>query len=59
MLLKYIPGLLGAIGGFVTLQFVSWVENWSLEIAAFIAVYLFVTVSLDKALVRYGSNVNG
>ena len=55
MILKYIPGVLGAITSFVTLQFIGWFDNWSLELAAYIIVYLFVTVSLDKALVRYGA----
>jgi len=53
-MLKYIPGILGAVAGFITLQLTSWFNNWSYEIAVFIAVYLFVTVSLDMALVRYG-----
>lgn len=55
MILKYIPGLAGAVVGFVALQFINWFDNWSLEFAAFIAVYLFVAISLDKALVSYGS----
>ena len=55
MILKYIPGVLGAIAGFITLLFVRWFDNWSFEFAAFIAAYLFVAISLDQALVRYGS----
>ena len=54
MILKYIPGVLGAIAGFITLLFVRWFDNWSLEFAAFIAAYLFVAISLDQALVSYG-----
>ena len=55
MILKYIPGLVGALTGFVTLQFIGWLDNWSLELAAFLGAYLFITVSLDKALVAYGN----
>ena len=54
MILKYIPGVLGAIAGFITLLFVRWFDNWSLEFAAYITTFLFVAVSMDKALVRYG-----
>jgi len=55
MILKYIPGLIGAAVGFITLQFIGWFDNWSLEFVAFIAVYLFAAISLDKALVSYGT----
>lgn len=55
-MLKYIPGVMGAVAGFITLQLVAWFNNWSYELASFIAVYLFVTISLELALVRYGKN---
>ena len=59
IMLKYIPGVIGALAGFITLLFVRWLDNWSLEFAAFIAAYLFVTISLDKALVSYGNKMSG
>jgi membrane protein implicated in regulation of membrane protease activity len=54
MILQYVPGVVGAIAGFVNLQFTGWLNNWSLEFVVFIVVYLLVTISLDKAMARYG-----
>lgn len=52
-MVKYLPGLFGAIAGFVLLQFIGWFNSWVLEFAAFLAAYLFVAISLEAALVRY------
>ena len=52
-MLKYLPGFIGAFAGFFTLQFIGWFDSWMLKFAAYIAVYLFVTITLDSALIRY------
>lgn len=52
-MIKFIPGLIGAITAFIGLPFISWFNSWGLEFVAYIAAYLFVTVSLDTALIRY------
>ena len=52
-MLKYLPGSIGAFAGFFTLQFIGWFDSWMLKFVAYIAVYLFVTITLDSALIRY------
>ncbi len=52
-MVKYLPGLFGAIAGFVLLRFIGWLNSWMLEFSAFLAAYLFVAISLEAALVRY------
>ncbi len=52
-MIKYLPGLTGAIAAFIALLFLGWLEL-SLRGLAFLAIYLVVTISLDKALTRYG-----
>ena len=52
-MLKYLPGFVGAIAGFFALQFIGWFDSWVFKLAAYIAIYLFITISLDSALIRY------
>ncbi|MFV2055256.1 MAG: hypothetical protein ACC707_02270 [Thiohalomonadales bacterium] len=53
-MIKYIAGLAGATAGFLVLKFVSWFSGIVFEFVIFIAVYIFVTISVELTLKRYG-----
>lgn len=53
-MLRFVPGLLGAIAAFVVLKLLSWVGSLSLELLVFLGTYAAVAVSVDTALKRYG-----
>ena len=52
-MLRYIPGLVGAVAAMVSFSLLS-VLDFSLRILVFFAVYLVVTIFVDKSMVRYG-----
>ena len=52
-MLRYIPGLLGAVAAMVSFSLLG-VLDFSLRILVFFAVYLVVTIFVDKSMVRYG-----
>ena len=54
-MLRYIPGLLGAVAAMVALRLLGMLD-FSLRILIFFAVYLAVTIFVDKAMARYGKN---
>jgi len=52
-MLRYIPGLVGAVAAMVAFRLLSMLD-FSLRILIFFAVYLAVTIFVDKAMARYG-----
>jgi multidrug efflux pump subunit AcrB len=52
-MLKYIPGLVGAVAAMVAFRVLGMLD-FSLRISIFFAVYLVVTIFVDKAMARYG-----
>jgi membrane protein implicated in regulation of membrane protease activity len=54
-MLRYIPGLIGALAAMVAFRLLGMLD-FSVRILIFFAVYLLVTILVDKAMSRYGSN---
>ena len=52
-MLRYIAGLAGAIAAMVAFRLLGMLD-FSVRILIFLAVYLVVTIIVDKAFVRYG-----
>lgn len=52
-MLRYIAGLVGAVAAMIAFRFLGMLD-FSLRILIFFAVYLVVTIFVDKALARYG-----
>lgn len=52
-MLRYIPGLVGAIGAMVAFRLIGTLD-FSLRLLIFIVVYLAVTIAVDRAMMRYG-----
>jgi membrane protein implicated in regulation of membrane protease activity len=52
-MLKYIPGMLGAIAAMVVFRLLSMFDL-SVRFVVFFVVYLVVTIAIDKAMTRYG-----
>jgi len=52
-MLRYIPGLVGAVAAMVSFRLLG-VLDFSLRILIFFAVYLVVTIFVDKSMARYG-----
>jgi multidrug efflux pump subunit AcrB len=52
-MLRYIPGLVGALAAMVAFRLLGMFD-FSLRILVFFAVYLAVTIFVDKAMARYG-----
>ena len=53
MMLRYIPGLIGALAAMVAFRLLGMLD-FSVRILIFFAVYLLVTILVDKAMTRYG-----
>jgi len=55
-MLKYIPGLIGAIAAYLGLKFIGWVAGLSfgVQIVVFLVIYFVVAFSVDKAMSQYG-----
>ena len=53
-MLRYIPGLLGAVAAMVAFRLFGMLD-FSFRILIFFAVYLVVTIAVDKAMARYGN----
>ena len=58
MVLKYIPGLVGAIAAYLGLKFISWIAGLSfgVQIVVFLVIYFAVAVAVDKAFAQYGKS---
>jgi len=52
-ILKYLPGLCGALCAYILLNFISW-TGMTYELVSFLIIYLVVTVLMDNALRSYG-----
>lgn len=52
-MLRYIPGLLGAMGAMVAFRLLGTLD-FSLRLLVFIVIYLVITVVVDRAMMRYG-----
>ena len=52
-MLRYIAGLFGAVAAMIAFRLIGMLD-FSLRILIFFAVYLAVTIFVDKALARYG-----
>lgn len=52
-MLRYIPGLIGAVVAMVAFRLLSMFD-FSTRVLIFFVAYLVVTISVDKALARYG-----
>lgn len=52
-IVKYLPGLTGAVCGYALLRLMAW-TGLAYEFAAFLISYLIVTVLMDSALQSYG-----
>lgn len=55
-MLKYIPGLVGAIAAYLGLKFISWIAGLSfgVQIVVFLVIYFVVAFFVDKAMSQYG-----
>jgi multidrug efflux pump subunit AcrB len=53
IMLRYIAGLVGAVAAMIAFRLLGMFD-FSLRILIFFAVYLAVTIFVDKALARYG-----
>ncbi len=53
-ILRLVPGILGALAGFVVLKLIAWTSSVSFQVIVFLGAYLAVHLSVDTALRRYG-----
>lgn len=53
-MMRFVPGLAGAVATYVTLVFTNWIQSGWVRAAIFFGVYLFVTLAVDKAMTQYG-----
>jgi len=53
-MLRYIPGLAGALAAFVALKLVGLVGSLGIQLLVFLATYGVVFFAVDSALTRYG-----
>ena len=52
-LIRFLPGLLAALAGFIVLKAMAWLSV-SLQLLLFITAYILVAVLIDRALRQYG-----
>jgi hypothetical protein len=52
-IIRFFPGSVAALAGFVVLKMLTWLPV-VLQLLMFLLAYLFVAVMLDKALKQYG-----
>ncbi len=55
-IVKFLPGLTGALCGYVLLKLISW-TGLTFELVSFLVTYLVVTVLMESAMQRYGNNL--
>ena len=53
IILKFLPGLAGAVCAYMVLKLISW-TGLTYEFAAFLIAYLIVTVLMESAMRGYG-----
>lgn len=54
-MMKYVPGVVGAVAAYGTLMLINWIQNSWFHAAIFFGVYLFVMLGVDKAMTQYGN----
>lgn len=54
-MLKFIPGLIAAIAGFLVIKLSAWALSLTAEILIFVVIYIVVTFIIDSAFKRYGN----
>jgi len=52
-LIRFIPGVIGALAAYIALFFVGWLNNGWVHVAVFFGVYVIVTVAIDKGMSTY------
>lgn len=52
-MLRYVPGLVGALAAFTVLKLVGWMA-FGYRLGTFLATYVIVAVAIDQAMRRYG-----
>lgn len=52
-MLRYVPGLVGAVAAMVAFRLLSMFDI-SVRILIFLAVYVAMTIVVEKAMARYG-----
>lgn len=57
-MIRFVPGLAGAVVAYVVLIFTSWIQSMPIRAAIFFGVYLFVAFAVDKAMTQYGGGKN-
>ena len=55
-IVKFVPGLAGALCGYVLLKFMSW-TGLTFEFVSFMLTYMVVTVLMDSAMQSYGKKL--
>lgn len=60
-LIELLPGLIGAVAGYLAAQLVAWLGMGSFlgELIVFVLVYLGVTLAAARAMVAYGRGRDG
>lgn len=53
VVLRFVPGLAGALVGFTALKLLGWLALAS-QLGVFVAAYLLTTIALDHAMRHYG-----
>lgn len=54
-MMKYVPGLVGAVAAYGTLMLINWIQTSWIHAVIFFGVYVFVTLGVDKAMTQYGN----
>lgn len=55
-MLKYIPGIIGATAAMTAFRFLAMIDTLWVRFVIFMAVYVAVTILVDRTLANYGKN---
>jgi hypothetical protein len=55
-IVKFLPGVTGAVCGYVLLQLISW-TGLTFEFVSYLLTYLIVTALMDSAMQGYGNKL--
>ena len=55
-IVKFLPGVTGAVCGYVLLEFISW-TGMTFEFMSFLLTCMIVTVLRDSAMQSYGNKI--
>ncbi len=56
MLIRFLPGLIGAIAAYVAAKLTALLASLPAEIGAFVIAYAVVTYAVDASMRRYGKS---